>query len=263
MDSLRIHCIQADLEWKNKTGNLCKFSKLIETSAPSDLILLPEMFSTGFVITDSMFAEPINGEASQWMTDTARQKKCVIAGSIFINDEGFAKNRLLWATPDGISGWYDKRHLFRMAGEQNFLKSGNETVVFNLHDWKIMPLICYDLRFPVWSRNWYKDGTYKYDILTYHANWPEVRSHAWKSLLIARAIENQAYVIGINRCGYDGNGILHSGNTMVIDFNGNIIAESRNNSEEVISVELFMDKLNEYRRNFKVAADWDTYKIID
>lgn len=260
-DKLRIACLQFNLQWENPAANLTIVDAMMENIKAKDVWLLPELFTTGFSIKKKLLAEPMSGNSVQWMLAKALQTNSHIAGSILINEEGKVSNRLLWASPEGILGLYDKRHLFRMAGEHTHLMGGTQTLVATCKGWNIMPLICYDLRFPVWARNTFKEGKFAYDVLTYHANWPEARSYAWKQLLIARAIENQAYVIGINRCGIDGNGITHSGDTLVIDFTGQIIAQLPANTQGVLEVELSYNELQRYRESFAAMLDWDTFEI--
>lgn len=261
-DKLRISCLQFNLQWENPEANLAIVDAMIDTGPETDLWLLPELFTTGFSIVKKQLAESMNGASVNWMLAKALQTNSHISGSLLINEEGKVSNRLLWASPQGKLGMYDKRHLFRMAGEHAHLVGGNTKLVASCKGWNIMPLICYDLRFPVWARNSYKQGKFTYDILTYHANWPEARSYAWRQLLIARAIENQAYVIGINRCGTDGNGIAHSGDTMVIDYKGQILAQLPANTQGILEVELSLSQLQHYRESFAAMLDWDSFELL-
>ncbi|MFL5754547.1 MAG: nitrilase-related carbon-nitrogen hydrolase, partial [Bacteroidia bacterium] len=216
MSNLTITIVQSPLHWEAPDANLSMFNKKLDTiTEATDLIVLPEMFTTGFAVEREHVAEEQEGKGLQWMRKKAKEKNCVITGSIAVKENGKLYNRLYWVEPDGNYKHYDKRHLFRMAKENNFFTPGERKIICELKGWKICPLICYDLRFPVWSRNKWtreeggesRDITLKadYDVLIYVANWPEVRSFPWKSLLIARAIENQCYTIGVNRIGADGN----------------------------------------------------------
>jgi omega-amidase len=263
MDKLKISCLQVDLVWENPAANLERIEGYMDSGQSADLWLLPELFTTGFSITNKLLAEPMQGKSVNWMLTMAKKTNSHIAGSMLVHDNGHMSNRLIWASPLGLEGWYDKRHLFRMAGENNYLKGGSTSLIVTLQGWKVMPLICYDLRFPVWARNTYNKGVFGYDILTYHANWPEARSYAWKQLLIARAIENQAYVIGVNRCGKDGNGIQHAGDTVVIDFKGQVLAQMPANSQGILEVELSLDALTQYRSAFAAMLDWDKFEICN
>ena len=219
---LTVSLIQANLEWENKASNLSYFSKkLTQVDQDSDLIILPEMFTTGFSMNAESLAETMDGPSVQWMKEKANQLNSVICGSLIIKEDGKFFNRLIWARPEGRISYYDKKHLFTLAKEHATYSAGRRHLLVELKGWKIMPLICYDLRFPVWSRN-----TESYDLLLYVANFPEKRNHAWKSLLIARAIENQVYTIGVNRIGSDQNNIDYSGDSGVIDFEGNVLVSS-------------------------------------
>jgi omega-amidase len=203
MNDLKITLIQSNLFWENKVKNLEQFSHKIDAiSEATDLIVLPEMFTTGFSMSPEKLAENVNGETVKWMKATAHKKNCVVTGSFICEEGGNYFNRLLWVNADGTYSKYDKRHLFSMGDENNHYATGEEKLIVKLKGWKICPLICYDLRFPVWARNT-KEASY--DVLIYVANWPERRSYPWKTLLLARAIENQSYVIGSNRVGVDGN----------------------------------------------------------
>ena len=257
-EELTISLVQTELHWENPGKNLEMFSRLLSADdLVTDLIVLPEMFNTGFTMKSSVFAEEMSGTTVSWMRKKAFEKNCVITGSLIIKENESFYNRLIWMMPDGNYHYYDKRHLFRMAGEHNFFTAGKEKVITTLKGWKIRPLICYDLRFPVWSRN--KND---YDLLIYTANWPEKRSFAWKNLLISRAIENLSYVAGINRVGSDGNEILYSGDTAIIDPKGNYIATSRQFENEIITINLSYDELQDFRKSFPANLDADDFKIL-
>ena len=257
MHDLKISLIQSELFWENQAANLEMFSKKIDSiSDQTDLILLPEMFTTGFTMHASANAEKMNGATMQWMKSIAIRKNCVVAGSIIIQDGEKFYNRLIWMRPDWFS-IYDKRHLFRLAGEEEVYTAGKDRLVEKIKGWKIAPLICYDLRFPVWSR---RSDEFNYDLLIYVANWPERRNIAWKQLLPARAIENQSYVVGLNRIGNDGNDISHTGDSTLIDFSGNAIA-SMNSEARVTTLTLSMQNLYDYRKQFAFYDDRDRFKI--
>jgi predicted amidohydrolase len=215
---LQIACIQAPLVWEDVNANLKRFTGLIQKiESPCDLILLPEMFNTGFSMHPVALAEEENGITGAWMQRMASQTGSVVAGTFTARDQGNYFNRFVWVYPDGTSGHYDKRHLFRMGLEGEHFSHGSCRTTFNVKGWRIMPLTCYDLRFPVWSMNSLENNQHRYDLLVYLANWPAPRRHHWMKLLMARAIENQAFVAGVNRTGTDGNGISHLGLTMVIN----------------------------------------------
>ena len=222
MKNLRITLIQTALYWENIAGNLATFSEIINgLSEPTDLIVLPEMFSTGFSMQAEKLAETMDFSAVQWMRYIASEKGCVLVGSLMIKEQEKFFNRLIWMRPDGSFEHYDKRHLFSLSDEPTIFTAGKERVIVELKGWRICPLVCYDLRFPVWSRN--TDS--EYDLLLYIANWPERRNIAWKQLLRARAIENLSYTIGLNRVGNDGNNVYHSGDSAVISPLGEVLFE--------------------------------------
>lgn len=260
---LKIALVQADLRWENVDENLEHLEELL-LKASADLIVLPEMFSTGFTMNPSKCAEEMDGKTFKWLRQIAGKKNAVVTGSVSVRESGKYFNRLFWMKPDGSFSRYDKRHLFRMGKEQDHYESGKSLLTEILNGWKIRPFICYDLRFPVWSRNqWNDDATVAdYDVLLYVANWPEKRKNHWRQLLIARAIENQAFCIGVNRVGVDGNGIPYSGNTMIIDPSGAILAEADKPVESVLEFTLSSKSLFELRKKFPVGLDADTFKII-
>ncbi|MDQ3192009.1 MAG: amidohydrolase [Bacteroidota bacterium] len=257
-EDLKINLIQTDLHWEDPEKNLLMFSELIsENKAESDLIILPEMFNTGFTTNSALFAEEVNGITISWMRQTAKEQNCVITGSLVITENENFYNRLIWMKPDGNFHHYDKRHLFRMSGEHKHFTAGTDKIIVELKGWKICPLICYDLRFPVWSRNQNND----YDILIYIANWPEKRSYVWKSLLVSRSIENLSYVIGVNRVGIDGNDISYAGDSAIIDAKGNYVAVTIQYKTEILSFDLSFDELKEFRNSFPAHLDADDFEI--
>lgn len=257
MENLKVTIIQSNLEWENPEINLKNFSEKIDRiKEDTNLIVLPEMFSTGFSMNPKIFNNNLAETVIAWMKKKSTEKNCVITGSVIFKEGSKYFNRLIWMNPNGNYDFYDKRHLFSFAGENNHYTSGNKNLICNIKKWKIKPLICYDLRFPVWSRN--KNS---YDILIYVANWPERRIEAWDILLKARAIENQAYVIGLNRIGKDGNGIEHSGNSQIIDPKGKIISQTLPFQENTETVELNYSELIDFRNKFRVSDDADRFLI--
>lgn len=258
---LSIALIQTDLYWKNKVANLAMLEeKIWGINQKTDLIILPEMFPTGFSMDASELAEPMNLGVTKWMKQMAAQTGSVITGSVIIQEGGKYFNRLLWVSPDGFIQHYDKRHLFRMADEDKTFSPGEKLPIFSLKGWKICPQVCYDLRFPVWSRNHQKDGEEAYDLIFYVASWPAVRISAWDSLLPARAIENLSYSIGVNRVGDDGNGISYNGHSAAYDFKGAQIAYLGELDQYQI-VTLEAEKLEEYRKKFPAWMDADDFLI--
>jgi omega-amidase len=260
MNAITVTTIQTNLYWEDPDKNLAYLTqKLQDLNEPTDIIVLPEMFTTGFTMNVEANAEPHGGKGLQWMLQKAKEKNCVITGSISVKDGGQFYNRLYWVMPDGNYQQYDKRHLFQMGNEHKHYTAGTEKLIIAYNGWRICPLICYDLRFPVWSRNT-KQSTY--DLLLYVANWPEVRSYPWKQLLIARAIENQAYVVGVNRIGNDANNINHSGDSVVINPRGEIMSKPNASQEIMETVNLSGTYLQEFRKTFPVLMDGDEFNIL-
>ena len=262
---LKITILQTPLHWESKEKNIEMFSeKLAAITEATDVIVLPEMFSTGFSMNPEKFAESMTGPTMNWIKAKAHEKNCVITGSFIAEEDGNYFNRLVWVWPNGTFSSYDKRHLFRMGDEHNHYGFGKNKLVVELKGWKICPLVCYDLRFPVWSRNhMVTGGGQSYDVLIYVANWPERRNHHWKTLLLARAIENQSYVVGLNRIGNDGNDISHSGDSAVIDPKGVIISKTKAGEESIETITLNYSELQEYRKAFPAALDADDFKITE
>jgi omega-amidase len=264
---MNITTIQADLIWENKAANLQKFDNLLRGVTETDIIVLPEMFTTGFSMNPAAFAEPLMSETFEWMRQKALDFDAAITGSFICVENGKYYNRLLWIQPDGTYFTYDKRHLFTLVRENDHYTEGGSRIIIPWRGWQVCPLICYDLRFPVWSRNvsqsFFDEKIVKtdyYDLLIYVANWPQRRNHAWKSLLMARAIENQAYVVGVNRVGEDGNGVTHSGDTSVIDYAGEILLSQPHN-EGIHTAILSKSKMTEFRHKFGFLNDGDNFKI--
>jgi omega-amidase len=261
MQDLKIAIVQTNLLWEDVPGNLALFeSKIDAIKEKINLIVLPEMFNTSFSMNPSVCSEKPEGKSCQWMKKKAAEKNCIITGSILTNENDRYYNRLIWMTPEGSYQYYDKKHLFRFAGEHEVFSAGKEKITPSLKEWNFRPLVCYDLRFPVWSKNTF-NKKFEYDCLLYVANWPEKRRDAWMSLLVARAIENQAYVIGVNRIGTDGKGNAHSGDSMVINPKGNILAQIPANKESTEIVSLSYSEMQNYREHFRVSLDWDKFRI--
>ena len=255
MQTLNISLIQTALHWEDVDANLQMFTRKIEGITDANIIVLPEMFSTGFTMNSTDMAELLGGKTTRWMKDLAAKKQAVITGSIIIEEGGKHYNRLIWMQPDGIFYTYDKRHLFRMGNEHEYYSAGNKKLVVEYKGWRVCPMICYDLRFPVWIRN-----KNEYDLLLFVANWPARRNQHWKQLLIARSIENQCYTLGVNRVGDDGNGVNHSGPTMAVDPLGQILAE-QTDTEAILHVILDLKLVQEYREKFPAHLDADDFEV--
>jgi len=255
--NLRVTMVQTDLAWQdpaaNRRGLAGHFRGLV---GHTDLVVLPEMFSTGFSMQSEALAEDMDGPTIGWLREEAAALGCVIAGSLIVREEGRCHNRLVWARPDGTLEHYDKRHLFRIAGEQDHYAAGDRRRVLELKGWRVCPMICYDLRFPVWSRN--RDD---YDLLLYVANWPQRRAHAWSTLLKARAIENLCYVVGVNRIGRDGNGASYAGDSVALDFLGQPLS-SEGGGDRVETAVLDLESLQAYRRSFPAHLDADRFELV-
>ncbi len=258
-EQLKITLIQSALHWENAAANLLMFSEKISgINEETDLIILPEMFSTGFTMNAAAMAQPMNGDAITWMKEKAKEKNCVVTGSLIISENGSFFNRLIWMNPDGSFLHYDKRHLFRLAHEEKTYTPGKDKQIIEYKGWKILPLICFDLRFPVWSR---RTKAADYDLLIYVANWPERRITAWNQLLIARAIENQCYVAGLNRIGNDGNDVYHSGESAIINCKGEIISGINPHEESIETVTLIKTELVDFRKHLPFLEDADHFTI--
>ncbi len=216
---LTVTVIQSELYWENTTMNLNNFAETLSAiQSNTDLIILPEMFTTGFSMNPEVLAETMAGQTINWLKQQTQKYQAAIVGSLIVKEKNQYYNRLIFMLPDGHYHFYDKKYLFSLAGEDKIYQRGNEKLIVNYKGWKICPLICYDLRFPEWSRNYEN-----YDLLIYVANWPEKRSEHWKKLLAARAIENQSYTIGVNRIGKDGNNLMYSGDTTIVNMLGNVL----------------------------------------
>ncbi|MFN0083636.1 MAG: nitrilase family protein [Ferruginibacter sp.] len=267
MQPLTISLIQTNLHWENKAANLLMLEQKIKSMEErTEVIVLPEMFSTGFSMNAKALAEDMDGETVSWMKRVAAENKVVLTGSIIIKENENFYNRLIWMLPNAQYGMYDKRHLFGFGNETEHYSAGNKRLIASVKGWKINLQICYDLRFPVWARQApfpsERAGgeTAEYDVLIYVANWPERRSHAWKTLLCARAIENQCYVVGVNRVGDDGNNIYHGGNSMVIDPIGQVLYHKAE-EEDIFTISLNKENINEVRNKFPFLKDGDYFNI--
>jgi omega-amidase len=273
MNDLRITTVQADLVWEKKIENLLKFDNLLRgiKRDETDVIVLPEMFTTGFSMKPSEFAESMDDATIFWLKKKAWELNAAITGSFICKENGHFYNRLVWMQPDGTSSVYDKRHRFTLAKENEFYTEGSERLIVEWRGWRICPLICYDLRFPVWARNRKQktkgkeqdakgEGEVDYDMLIYVANWPIARSHHWRILTEARAVENQSFVVAVNRVGTDANGYEHRGDTSVIDYAGEILLR-RSFTEGVDTTIVSKEKLTNYRKKFGFLFDQDIFEI--
>jgi len=271
MQDIKIAIIQTELLWEDIPGNLLHFDQKISSIKETvDLIILPEMFNTAFSMNPAVCAEIPDGGSVQWMKKKAKERNCVIVGSILTKENNKYYNRLIWMMPDGGYQHYDKKHLFRFAGEHKIFSSGNKKITATVKGWNMRPLVCYDLRFPVWSMNTFKalsdgqeGGKFEYDCLVYIANWPDKRRNAWIALLIARAIENQSYVIGVNRIGTDCKGNSYTGDSMIIAPTGNILLQIPVNKECTEVFTLSYSEIQSFRDYFSVAPDWDKFTILE
>jgi omega-amidase len=261
MSTLDVTLIQADLVWHDPAANRRRLQeRFASLQGRTDLVVLPEMFTTGFTMEARSVAEPVDGPTIAWMREQAGKLGAVITGSIVTKDGEKFYNRLIWMRPDGTHEYYDKRHLFRMAHEHDHYSAGSRRVIVELKGWKILPLVCYDLRFPVWSRN--RIGSDEaYDLLLYVANWPQRRRHAWRTLLMARAIENLSYCIGVNRVGEDGVGISYVGDSAAIDYLGQPMTQP-SEQEFVATVTLDRAALHGFRNKFPAHLDADEFRLL-
>jgi omega-amidase len=281
MSTLTITTIQSNLIWEEKQANLRLLEKKIAgIEEKAEIVVLPEMFNTGFSMKPSLLAETMEGETIGWMKRVSSDYGVVLTGSIMIREADKFYNRLIWMLPNGQYGHYDKRHLFAFGEEDKHYSRGNKRLIASVKGWKINLQVCYDLRFPVWARNRVFDSAQtpgsgtstpaisgtgslsapEYDLLIYVANWPERRSHAWKTLLCARAIENQCYVVGVNRVGTDGNNVYHSGNSLVIDPLGQVLYHMAD-EEDVNTITLQKEMLEDVREKFPFWKDADDFMI--
>jgi predicted amidohydrolase len=258
MNDLRVSLVQSDLFWEDPKRNLKQFEKKISSlKGETDLIVLPEMFTTGFSMKAEHLSETMDAATVSWAKEQAKLLGAAIMGSFIVKEAGKYYNRLLFVEPDGTLAYYDKRHLFSFAGEGDYFTSGEAQLIVNYKGWKIMPLICYDLRFPVWSRN-----TQSYDLLIYVANFPGKRRFAWKQLLTARAIENQTYTVGVNRIGVDGKDISYSGDSCLLDYSGQPLYDLED-QEIITTATLSYQKQQDFRDQFAFLQDGDFFDFVD
>lgn len=261
---LRVSLVQGDTRWHDPEGNREYYGELIGgLHGTTDLVILPETFTSGFSNDAIERAEDMDGPTVAWMRDWARELDAAVAGSLQLRTDAGVYNRLLFVTPDGEIRHYDKRHLFRYASEHERYAAGRDRLIVEWRGWRICPLVCYDLRFPVFSRNRYdveREGGLDYDLLIYVANWPAARSYAWRTLLRARAMENLCYVAGVNRVGVDGNGHAYAGESALIDYLGNPASEATD-MEVVSTTTLFLEELQAYRERFPAMLDADRFEL--
>lgn len=258
MSILKITVFQAYLFWENTEKNLQNLERrLLSVREKTDLIILPEMFNTSFTMNASSLAEEMDGQTIQWMRRMAKKYDCVVTGSLAVKENDKYFNRLIWMRPDGSLEKYDKRHLFSLGKEDQVYTAGEQKLIIELKGWKICPVICFDLRFPVWLRNQHEE----YDLLLLVANWPDKRSHHWRTLITARAIENQSFVVGVNRVGHDGNEVYHSGGSMCIDPNGQTVYY-KPEDEDLYTFSINREDLVKVRRALPFLKDADHFTII-
>lgn len=256
MQNLTVCALQTEVHWHDASRNLAMFDEQLEAvSRDADVVVLPEMFSTGFTQQPELCAEPMSGPTVAWMARQASALDVALTGSVVIEEQGMYYNRLIWMQPDGGHHLYDKRHLFRMAGEHHHYAAGNQKLIVEYKGWRICPLICYDLRFPAWIRN-----QESYDLLIFVANWPKPRRFAWSTLLRARAIENIAYTVGVNRVGVDGNDVAYPGESAIVDYVGETMAGSSDQSQLLEAV-LEPERLKKFRDRFPFFEDADNFLI--
>ncbi len=256
-ESLFVTLVQAHLAWEDREANFSSIEKLLKQNVKeTDIIVLPEMFSTGFSMNATALADVPGGTTYKWMSEIAGHYDAVVCGSVIVIEDDYYYNRFIWMQPTGEWSCYDKRHLFRMGDENKIFTAGEKRKVVTWRGWNICPLICYDLRFPVWGRN-----RNDYDLLIYVANWPAARDEVWQTLLKARAIENQCYVAGVNRVGADGRDIIYSGNSLLIDPRGTPVANAGYNNQCVITGKLNKQALTDFRNKFPVHLDADKFSI--
>ena len=262
---LRVSLVQGDTRWHDPDANREYYGDLIGSlHGITDLVVLPETFTSGFSNEAIDRAETMDGPTVEWMRGHARDLDAAITGSVQLRTDAGVSNRLLFVTPDGEVRYYDKRHLFRYAGEHERYAAGRDRLTLEWRGWRICPMVCYDLRFPVFSRNRYdveRKGDLDYDLLIYVANWPGVRAHAWRTLMRARAIENLCYVAAVNRVGTDGNGLVYAGDSAVMDYLGNPVSECTD-MEVVSTTTLFLEELRAHRERFPAMLDADRFELL-
>jgi omega-amidase len=261
MSDLKIALVQSELAWEDPDANRDHFERALEDLPRDvDLVLLPEMFSTGFSMNAEALAEPVGGDTQSWLKALAKEHDAAVAGSLPIRDGDAIYNRLLFVAPNGEYQHYDKHHLFTMSGEHKYYAPGVDRLVVNWRGWRICPMVCYDLRFPVWLRNRPVGDPGHYDLIAVLANWPDKRAHHWRALLLARAIENQACCVGLNRVGSDGNGLHYSGDSLAYAADGKLILDCQHRPG-VFTTTLERAPLDTYRDKFPLLADSDPFAI--
>lgn len=263
---MRISIVQSELHWEDPEANRKMFTaKLSVLRHATDLVVLPEMFSTGFTNHVEPLAELMEGPTMKWLHDTAQDLDAAVTGSFICEVEGNYYNRLIFMRPDGQFEFYDKKHLFSLSGENEYFTPGRKRITVTWRGWQICPMICYDLRFPAWSRNtagnFVSGHTPYYDLLLYVANWPNKRARHWKTLLAARAIENQAFVVGVNIVGTDGNGFEYSGDSTVVDYGGHSKVQISDGRSDIVTMELSLQDLQDYRKQLPFLADADVFEF--
>lgn len=263
---MRISIIQTALHWENPEANRSMLAhKMAPLKGKTDLVVLPEMFSTGFTMNTHPLAEPMDGPTMDWLRKTAAELDAAITGSFICKEGDRYYNRLVFMKPEGQYETYDKKHLFTLSKEQEHFVPGRKRINVEWRGWRICPLICYDLRFPAWSRN--TVGTFVgghsplYDVLIYVANWPSRRAHHWRSLLTARAIENQSFVVGVNIAGADGNGFEYTGDSAVIDYSGQTLVQIPEGKEEISTIQISLEHLHDYRKQLPFLSDADRFEF--
>jgi len=261
-EKIKIALVQSNIIWEDKAANYLQYEAFFEEAdLREQLVVLPEMFATGFSMEAEKNAEPMSGPTIQWMMKVSLNRGIALCGSVIIEEAGNYYNRFVFVEDGKIRGTYDKRHLFRMGEEHLYYKSGSQQLIIEYKGWKILPLVCYDLRFPVWSRNNYREGAYDYDLMIYVANWPMARREAWISLLKARAIENLSFVVGVNRVGKDGRGLDYSGDSMLVDPKGEVLSSIKAGAVSQQTLEISKEELRSFRDKFPAGMDTDLFEI--
>ena len=258
MHPLKISIVQTDIAWENKQENLRMLrEKLHALRGTTEIVVLPEMFSTGFTMKSRELAEPVSGITVRIFKELAADFQLALCGSFICSERSNYYNRAFFITPEGEEFYYDKRHLFRMGNEAEYFSSGNNKLIISYRGWNICLLVCYDLRFPVWSRN----VNNEYDLLIYVASWPQARRLAWDTLLCARALENMCYVCGVNRIGVDGNKLIYNGGSVVFSAKGEVLASVPDGEEGIETVSLSLISLQQLRDKFPVWKDADAFRL--
>lgn len=257
MENIRVTTVQTNLHWENIEANLAMFDeKLQGLVGQTDLVVLPEMFTTGFSMNAAGLAESMDGRTMKWLKEQAIRTDAAVMGSFIVRENDLFYNRLVFMLPNGVFEYYDKRHLFTLAKEHEAYQAGTKKLIVGYKGWRICPMVCYDLRFPVWSRN-----NDEYDLLIYVANWPNKRSYHWRQLLVGRAIENQSFVIGVNRTGLDEKGLGYSGDSAVIDYSGRILYQMTD-QEDVFTCSLNMEQVKSFREKLTFLDDREKFEIF-